>query len=181
MRSATSLLKKRLGGALALLALALPAPVLAQAQASEPDLKAAIILNMLLFVDWPGGRAQAIDQLTVCYHGKGPVANALVKLDGRAVKGKTLKVRPIGAGDVAECLALYIAPEGMPIEKIMSQVGTYPILVTSDAPEYFPHGVMLNLELVGGRIAFDIDLRSAQKAGLQVSSKALRLARQVIE
>ena len=33
----------------------------------------------------------------------------------------------------------------------------------------------------GGRVVFDIDLRSAQKAGLQISSKALRLARQVIE
>jgi hypothetical protein len=40
---------------------------------------------------------------------------------------------------------------------------------------------MLNLDLAGGRVVFDIDLRSAQKAGLQISSKALRLARQVIE
>ncbi len=40
---------------------------------------------------------------------------------------------------------------------------------------------MINLELVSERIVFDIDLRPTQKAGLRVSSKALRLARQVIE
>lgn len=40
---------------------------------------------------------------------------------------------------------------------------------------------MLNLELISGRVVFDIDLRSAQRKGLKVSSKALRLARQVIE
>ncbi len=42
-------------------------------------------------------------------------------------------------------------------------------------------GGMLNLELSGGHVVFDVNLRSAQKAGLQISSKALRLARKVIE
>ena len=181
MRRIRSLLTQFLTGVLVYFVLARPVPALAQTQAAEPDLKAAIILNMLLFVDWPALNARPTDQLTVCYQGSGAVATALVKLDGKTVKGKTLKVVPLGSANAAECLALYITPGTTAIEKILSQFGSLPTLITSDSPDYFQHGVMLNLELVGGRIVFDIDLRSAQKAGLQVSSKALHLARQVIE
>lgn len=181
MRHFRSSLKQSISAVLVFFALAPSASALAQTQASESDLKAAIILNMLLFVDWPARTVQPVDQLTVCYQGRGPVAIALLRLDGKSVKGKTLKVVGLNSGNAAECLALYIAPDNAPIEKTLSQFAASPTLITSDSPEYFQRGVMLNLELVGGRIVFDIDLRSAQKAGLQVSSKALRLARQVIE
>ena len=40
---------------------------------------------------------------------------------------------------------------------------------------------MVNLEQVGGRVVFDINLRSLKASGLKLSSKALRLARVVIE
>ena len=181
MYHSRSPLKQSIAVALALFALTSPLLAPAQPVAPEPDLKAAIILNMILFVDWPARTVQPVDQLTVCYQGRGPVAIALLRLDGKSVKGKTLKVVGLNSGNAAECLALYIAPDNVPLEKTLSQFAASPTLIASDSPEYFPHGVMLNLELVGGRIVFDIDLRSAQKVGLQVSSKALRLARQVIE
>lgn len=155
---------------------------LAQTQAPEPDLKAAIITNMLLFVEWPARSTFPTDQLTICHQGEGPVSRALTQLDRKAVRSKIVRILVVNSGNVSECQALYISPGSIgTLDKTMSMVGSLPVLIASDSPEYFPRGTMLNLELVAGRIVFDIDLRAAQKAGLQVSSKALRMARQVAE
>ena len=170
--------------AIAVLQLALPASAHAQAQAPEPELKAAIISNMLLFVEWPTGASASApnDRLVVCYQEPSPVAEALLRLDGKSVKGKLLKVVQVGSSNAGGCHAFYLAPgNAANIGSILPGLSKSPILVAADSPDYAKQGVMLNLDLAGGRVVFDIDLRSAQKAGLQISSKALRLARQVNE
>jgi len=156
----------------------------AQTQAPEPDLKAAIISNMLLFVEWPAAGSTAVpgDQLVVCYQEPSPVAEALLRLNGKSVKGKLLKVLQTTSSSAGRCHAFYLAPgNAANLANILPELSRQPILVAADSPEYAKQGIMLNLDLVGGRVVFDIDLRTAQKAGLQISSKALRLARQVIE
>jgi hypothetical protein len=55
------------------------------------------------------------------------------------------------------------------------------ILLVGDTPGYQQRGVMINLEIDGGRVVFDIDLRSVRQADLALSSKVLRLARHVLE
>ena len=157
-------------------------PISASAQATEPDLKAAIISNMLLFVQWPARSSFTAEQITICYQGRGPVVGALIALDGKDIKGKVLKIVEIAQINATDCQALYISPGNAAIlAKTLAQIGSSPVFIAADSPNYFRHGVMLNLELVSGRIVFDIDLNSVQKSGLQLSSKALRLARQVIE
>lgn len=177
------------GVAAALVALHLwPVPsAWAQTQAPEPELKAAIISNMLLFVEWPPAKAASPmsapeDQLVVCYQNASPVADALRRLDGKSVKGKLLKVMQASDSDISRCHAIYVAPGNVAnLESLLPALAGSPVLVAADSPEYSKRGVMLNLDLAGGRVVFDIDLRAAQKAGLQISSKALRLARQVID
>ena len=169
--------------ALAVVYLAMAPEAVAQTQAPEAELKAAIISNMLLFVEWPttGSTSAPGDRLVVCFQEPSPVADALLRLDGKSVKGKTLKVMQVSS-DAGGCHALYLAPgSAANLDTILPGLSRAPILVTADSPDYAKRGVMLNLDLAGGRVVFDIDLRSAQKAGLQISSKALRLARQVIE
>lgn len=168
--------------ALALLMLVQPTRAIAQSQAPEADLKAAIITNMLLFVEWPAPEVASAQRLTVCYLGNGPVVAALLRLDGKIVKGKMLKIMPFSSGNVAECLALYISPgDSSGMSKVLASIGSSSVFLAADSPEYVGRGIMLNLELVSGRIVFDVDLGSTQKARLQISSKALRLARQVTE
>ncbi len=182
MRLPQSLLKICAARALALYTLVAPTQAYSQAQAPEPDLKAAIISNMLLFVEWPARNSSPADQLTICYQGNSPVATALIRLNGKAIKGKSLKVVQVNSANAAECQALYLSPgNSAGLDSTLALIGPSSVLIAADSPEYFQRGTMLNLELVSGRIVFDIDLRSAHKAGLQVSSKALRLARQVIE
>jgi hypothetical protein len=155
---------------------------MAQMQAPEPDLKAAILVNMLLFIDWPAQSAQATDRIQLCYLGDSAVATALAQLDGKSIKGKPLRVQQVGAEHAASCHALYLsAKDDGTLTRNAPLLRTAGVLLAGDSPGYLQRGAMLNLELLAGRVAFDIDLRSTRQAGLVVSSKVLRLARQVVE
>ena len=169
--------------ALAVCPLVWHANALAQTQAAEPELKAAIIANMLLFVEWPADKSAATDPLTVCYLDSNPVSKALAQLDGKSVKGKPLIVIQSSLDKAAACHAIYFSPDSAPQLSKMTTTGLThaPILLVGDAPGYLQRGIMINLEQVSGRIVFDIDLKVLQASGLRLSSKALRLARLVIE
>ncbi len=167
---------------LALLLLALTPLAHAQRQAPEPELKAAILVNMLLFVDWPPPGGRSPDRLTVCYLAASPVATALAQLGGKLLKGRPLQVVRADAATLGECQVLYLSPtDATGLPRPASSQPASGMLLVGDSPGYLQRGVMLNLEIEGGRVVFDIDLRSARLAGLTVSSKVLRLARHVTE
>ncbi|SDH90850.1 YfiR family protein [Propionivibrio dicarboxylicus] len=175
-------------GLLGMVSLACPATAGAQAlQAPAPELKAAIIANMLLFVEWPSRKsitlADGSDQLTLCTLDDSPVAEALSRLNDRPFKGKTIKVNRISIDHLGDCHALYIAPaDRSTLARIApNNIGATPTLLIGDTPGFLLRGIMINLEQEGSRVAFDVDLRALQAAGLKISSKALRLARTIIE
>jgi hypothetical protein len=154
----------------------------AQRQAPEPELKAAILVNLLLFVDWKSQGMQPKDRFTACYLEAGPVAAALTGFEGRQLKGKPLRVVRVEPGQVGGCHLLYLSPAAsMHLPRIAPLLRDSGILLAGDATGYLQRGVMLNLDLEEGRIVFDIDLQAVRQAGLALSSKVLRLARQVKE
>lgn len=170
---------------LATVPLAWPTDALAQTQAApESELKAAIIANMLLFVEWPDARVSALDEIIICHLDSSPVANALSQLNGKSVKGKQIKVTQVAPDRMTGCNALYLSSGDVgALTRVVSggTANTSPMLLFGDTPGFLQRGVMVNLEQAGGRIVFDINLRSLQASGLKLSSKALRLARVVVE
>jgi hypothetical protein len=154
----------------------------AQKQAPEAELKAAILVNMLLFVDWPIQASQPTDRLTLCYLDSGPVAMVLDRLNGKAIKGRPLQVMRVNANVVTGCHALYLSPnDSTALTRVIPGLRASGVLFLGDLPGYLQRGVIINLDVDDGRIVFDVDLRSARQAGLMMSSKVLRLARKVVE
>lgn len=179
MKRALRFLRRTAAAALLIL---LASHAVAQMQAPEAELKAAILVNLLLFVDWPAPGTTSDERLLLCYLGDSPVASALLQLDGRQVQGKPLHVLRTDAGRGRACHAFYFSPSEVgALGKIAPALRGTGVLLAGDSPGYLQQGAMVNLEVVGGRIVFDIDLRSARLAGLDVSSKVLRLARRVLE
>lgn len=161
---------------------AMPAHSLAQVKASEQDLKAAIIINMTIFIEWPAQSNLPGDRLNVCFLGNSPVAEALGNSEGRTVRNRTIRVSKVRTDGLKDCHVVYVsAADSTQMPEIIASLHNVPALIVGDSPVTFPRGAILNLELSAGHVVFDVDLRSAQKARLQFSSKALRLARQVIE
>lgn len=148
---------------------------LAQAGSAE-TLKVEVIYRALMFVSWPPGSGEAAATgLRLCVMGDGRVESALQALHGRPIGQQAVEVRRLGRADQAsDCQMLYIAA---PVAALKASLGDAPVLVVSDGRAMLDHGAMINLQVEDGRIVFDVDLDAVRRAGLDISTKLLRLAR----
>lgn len=150
-------------------------PAGAQA-ASEPELKAQIVYRVLLFVTWPPQRMQAAQPFELCYFDDDPLSAALLGLKGQPVHGRALRVRKVLPGQAGQCHAAYVGERAL---EAVAGSGGSAVLLVGDRLGLIEQGIMLNLQTVEGRVAFDVGLASARRRGLEFSAKLLRLARYV--
>lgn len=162
--------------ALALLAGAAPA----QAQ-DDGALKAAIVFNLLAFVQWPReSELPPGSPLRLCGDRQGPLWPHLLALRERPLRQFRIELRELGEQDsMRDCQVLLLdAGTGRP-RPVPRAPAALLTLCSDERPD--TSDVVLDLHRVGGRVVFDIDLAAARRGGLQISSKLLRLARTVRE
>lgn len=148
----------------------------------EAPLKAAIVYNLLQFAAWPADAVPPPSHaLTLCVDPDSALAASLRVLQGRPVGEHRLEVRDLPSGDsVRRCHALFQDHASRTTAAVRRQIGNAPVLVVSDEPR-IDDAVIVHLVVAGGRIVFDVQLQAARRSGLQLSSKLLRLAREVRE
>ena len=146
---------------------------------TEPALKAAFIYNFARFTTWPADAASA-DSFAICVLGDTAVADALE----HAVTGRQLKERPISVSRVTPaaskrgCQILYVS--GVPVRQAADVVGELrdaPVLTISNLDGFAAAGGMTQFFFEHGQLRFRIHLESAKRAGLQISSRLLVMAR----
>ncbi len=160
--------------------------LLACAQIANPQplteyrLKAAFLYNFALFTDWP---AHTGSPLTLCIYGVDPFGKEIDELQDKPVGERFLAVRRTPAGgSLADCQIVFIAPSaivGLPhvLDALHGQVA----LTVADSPDATGHGVALNMSVAQDKVSFEANLSAARGAGLNLSSKLLRLATRVIQ
>jgi hypothetical protein len=142
----------------------------------EAQLKSGYLLNFMKFVDWPA--SVPANLLTVCFLGGQDVRDALATgIENKLVGERHLTVRSLSNSEApAGCDVLYLEaatiPNGMPA----SAPGEAPILTVSDAKDFARSGGMIELFTDANHLRFNINVASAQKAGLRISSSLLQLA-----
>lgn len=143
----------------------------------EYELKAAFIYNFALFVEWPADVLKD-GRFVLCVAGRDQFGAAFDAIEGKPVKSQRLMVRRIDSKqDPGDCQMLYVAPaEEMRLNRILAQVGVRPILTLGDSEGWSGRGIMINLATRQGRLAFDVNLEAVRRAGLEMSSRLLRLA-----
>jgi len=152
-------------------------PIYGQAS-SEPQLKAAYLVNFLKYVEWPGSATSA----TICLFGRDTLGSYLASYEGRSVAGRELRIRRLtGPEQVAECQAVFIPDtEEQRFTAVLRWVENLPVLTVSDADVFTRYGGAIALVRADGRLQFDINVDALNRAGLKPSSQMMRLARQVI-
>ena len=162
-----------------LLLLALPG-VLGHAQvSSEPQLKAAFLINFLKYIEWPASSASTV---TICLFGRDTLGAYLSSYEGRTIGGRELRIRRINGPDqVAECQLLFIPDtEDARFGAVLRWVESQPVLTVSDADAFTRQGGAIALVRLDGRLQFDINVDVLNRAGLKPHSQMMRLAHQVI-
>jgi hypothetical protein len=151
-----------------------------QQGASAPALRAAFMYNFAKFTEWPANVIPRDQPLVFCVRDDAAMAEALEQIvKGRAVGGHTLAVRRVGLDSgVRTCHLLYAS--GLDAKRTTELLGTVdhlPVLTVGDFERFAQMGGVASFFVEDGKMRFAINIDSAQRAGLRVSSKLLMLAR----
>lgn len=159
-----------------------PCPASAQT-AAEYDVKAAFLYNFTKFVEWP---PQAFppgsSQLKVCVLGDNPFGRSLESLiTGEEVQGRKLQLWQMDILHSPDfCHVLFIGrSERRRIPAILMAVRGSPVLTVSETDGFLEKGGTINFKKQDGKVRFEINPGAAERGGLKMSSKLLRLATRI--
>jgi hypothetical protein len=150
--------------------------------ASEADLRAAFVYNFAKFTEWPADAITPSGPIVLCVIDDAAVATALGQLvRGRTIGTHGLAVRRVKIDEeLRTCHLLYAAGVDTPKTAVLLEsVGASPVLTISDREGFAEHGGVANFLREDGRVRFVVNVESALRARLQVSSKLLTLAKLV--
>ena len=173
--------------AAALLALCLMALPAASARAeqrtatAEDDIKATFLFNFTKFVEWPAGTATA-EGFRLCTVAEPGFNNALDRtLTGETANGLPIvRLTPATPDAARSCDILFLGRlENERADRWISAVRGAPVLVVGESPAAADRGAHINFVVDDNRVQFDVNTEAARRAGLIISSKLLRVARNV--
>lgn len=153
--------------------------------ATEVAIKAAVMVNLPKFVDYPAGAfTSPTAPFVVGILGDDLVAAAAVV---GVFKDKRLTDRPVVVArfsrleDLQPCHLLYVArSEERRLTQVLDRLGQSPMLTVADFGRFAERGGVISLVVQGDKVRFAINDRAARAAGLKLSSNLLRLATSVI-
>jgi hypothetical protein len=153
---------------------ALVTPAAAQnAVVPENTLKAAYLYHFIQFTEWPAYALDRSNSFNICISKTHPLRPMVSDLAGQVAHDKPIAVLAYNADNPQTCHVIILNAGESP-----GPVAQSPILTIADEPAE-PGTAVIVLRVEQRRIGFSIDRGLAEKSGLQISSKLLRLARSV--
>ena len=162
-----------------------PGRLLAQAPANRPEyeVKSAYLLNFLLYTTWPASILGEGDPLVVCVFGDDPFGEFLAQaVAGRRAQGHPIRLAQVDRVVEADrCHAGFIAERNrIPAPVWLERLEGRPVLTVGEGEEFMRAGGMISLVRDEQIVRFDANPRTLRAAGLDLSSRVLRLARNVV-
>lgn len=157
-----------------------PRSAIADNTASRQAIETAFLYNFALFTQWPD--ITASHSFNICVLGNSnPLGESLEQLNGKLIENLPVRTQIVRSpGEASHCHILFVPSSWhhlMPT--VASALRDTSTLIISEANNYNPNEVMIILGEENGRINFQINHTATKRAGLNVSSKLLRLARKV--
>lgn len=160
--------------------LLIPAPLIQAEQPSEYRLKVAFLYNFIAYTEWP---EQHSVNLNFCIYGDDPFGEHLQHLRGKKTNEREIVIRHIkNIEDLTACQVVFISRSVVHnLHAILNQLNDKPILTVSDNPNASQQGVVINMSIKEGKVAFEANIASAKRNGLKLSSQLLRFASEVYQ
>jgi hypothetical protein len=157
-------------------------------RAEKPDLteyqvKAAFLFNFVKFVEWPAASFRCADEpLVIGMVGEDPFGDDLDRiLRNKSINDRPLKLKRFQSGqDPTGCHLVFISrSEKARLPEIMRALKGSNVLLVSELEGFLELGGMIRFYLDSSKVRFEINPRSAESAGLKMSSKLLGVAKVV--
>jgi len=145
---------------------------------TEYQVKAAYLYNFGRFVRWPADAA-GTETFSICVLGRDPFGAALdVAIAGVTIEGKRAIARRVDQPqDAAACRIVFVSTsEDQQLSRVLAVLERTRALTVSDMPDFTRRGGMIQFVDDGNRVRFDVNLGSAETAGLELSSELLKVA-----
>lgn len=164
-------------------ALGVVAALAASADYDEYKVKAAFLLNFARLVEWPGDSGPAPGEpLVVGVHGDAEAARNVARaLEGASVNDHPVTVRRLGSpSEIPGSHILFVAVEDAgEAAAWLGARGNRAVLTVGEARGFAGRGGVINFFVEGNKLRFEINKKAAERNGLKISSRLLRLARLV--
>ncbi len=153
-----------------------------QAQQSNPteyQVKAAYLYNFGKFVEWPAKVTAASDFFSICVLGEDPFGSTFdATIAGESINGKKVVVKRITKPQEAvSCRILFISSsEESRLKEILAALDDTSVLTVSDISQFTRRGGMIRFVMEANRVRFEVNLTTAEHAGLTLSSQLLKVA-----
>lgn len=147
-------------------------------QLAEYQVKAAYLYQFAAFVQWPR-TVPRNDSFAICIFGTDPFGTLLDEvLRGESIgSSRFVAKRIVRPQDAVPCRVLFIAStEETQVKQILTALEATAVLTVSDMPEFTARGGMIQFVPIGNRVRFEVNVMSAERAGLSFSSELLKLA-----
>ena len=145
----------------------------------EQKIKAGLVYYYLKYTTWPpraaGGEGK---YLSVCLYGGDAFGGALDPLEGRTAQQYTIHITHISSSAaIANCDLLYIdRSQESHLDVILAAAGHDNVLTMSDIANFARRGGMVGFSMQDQRIHMAINKRAAEKSGIAIQPRMLRLA-----
>jgi len=150
-----------------------------QANPTEYEVKAAYLYNFGKFVEWPAKVTAASEFFSICVLGEDPFGSTFdATIAGESINGKKVVVKRITKPqDAVSCRILFISSseEGR-LQEILAMLGNTSVLTVSDLSQFTRRGGMIRFVMEANRVRFEVNLTTAEHAGLTLSSQLLKVA-----
>ncbi len=145
----------------------------------EDKIQAAFIYKFIQFIEWPSNIESSSNKFIIGTFGRTNMQELLQTFAGEKINERILEIRPIdNLNDIKQCHILYISPlETNNLDKILESLKDSSVLTISRMKDFANKGGMINFFINEERVRFEINPDSAQKAGLKISSKLLKVSK----
>jgi len=150
-------------------------------QPTEYELKAAYLFNFVKFVAWPAEAFQSAQEpIIIGVLGRNPFRGQLQNLvRDKRIKGRRVLVKPFkDLNSLQRCHLLFIADTGSgDLRVLIERLKNSPVLTVSELSGFARKGGMIKLYTRAHKVRFEINHTAVRSAGLEISSRLLRLAK----
>jgi hypothetical protein len=155
---------------------------LARSATLEYQVKAAFLLSFATFTEWPATAFESPSSpLRICVMGDDPFDGSLARtVQGETVAGHPVVTHHLDSGEaLTDCHVLFV-PRAADARAVLDRGGAgMPVLTIGESDGSGRAGAIINFALDQGRVRFDVNRTAAERQGLRLSSKLLRIARLV--
>jgi hypothetical protein len=148
--------------------------------ATEYQVKALFLFNFAKYVDWPAAAfPNATAPIIIGVIGTDPFGGNLQHdVEGKTINGRPFFIKHLADdADLSGCQILFISDsEASRMDGILNKACMLPILTVGEDEQFAQKNGMINFMLKDGKVRLEIDLTSARKTGLKISSRLLAVA-----